>query len=94
MSNKYKEDFIKKVNKLLSEGEDYSWMDDNDELPQTEYTPEQEKAIDMFDEYLQKLNEGLISRKNFAQIASELYNNLPEYDYLRNKDAKLPQKYN
>ena len=46
MSNDYKKVFMSNIHKLLTEGEDYSWMEDEDELPPTEYTDDQKKAID------------------------------------------------
>ena len=91
--NKYIEEFKEAVNKL-TEGEDYSWLDDDDELPPTEYTNDQKEAIRIFDNYLQQLDNGLITRKDFASIASQLWQALPKFDYLRSPDGKLPHKYN
>lgn len=91
--NKYIKEFKEAVNKL-TEGEDYSWMDDEDELPPTEYTDDQKEAMQIFDNYLDQLNNGLIARKDFALIASRLFERLPKFDYLRSPDAKLPNKYN
>lgn len=94
MKNDYKSIFKNNVNKLLTEGEDYSWMDDDDELPPLEWTKEEKEAMNTFDAQLERLKEGLITRKDFITIVSKLYNHLPNFDYLRNKDAKLPKKFN
>lgn len=94
MKNDYKNLFKNNVNKLLTEGEDYSWMDDDDELPPTEWTEEEKEAMNIFDAQLERLKEGLLTRKDFIAIVSKLYNHLPNFDYLRSKDAKLPKKFN
>lgn len=91
--NKYVQLFHESVKKL-EETEDYSWMDDEDELPPLEYTDDQKEAIQLFDNYLNQLNKGLIARKDFALIASKLFERLPKFDYLRSLDAKLPNKFN
>ena len=92
MSNDYKKVFMSNIHKLLTEGEDYSWMEDEDELPPTEYTDDQKEAMQIFDNYLDQLNNGLIARKDFALIASRLLQRLPKFDYLRRNDAKILHK--
>ena len=91
--NKYIRIFREACQKL-EETEDYSWMDDEDELPPLEYTDDEKTAMQLFDNYLDQLNKGLIARKDFALIASKLFERLPKFDYLRSPDAKLPNKFN
>lgn len=91
--NKYIQLFRESIKKL-EETEDYSWIDDEDELPPLEYTDDEKTAIQLFDNYLDQLNKGLIARKDFALIASKLFERLPKFDYLRSPNAKLPKKFN
>lgn len=89
-TNKYVLAFREAVEKL-EEKQDFSnshW----DEIPPEKHTEKQLNAINEFDNLVKQVQEGLITRKEFIQRADILYNDLPDFDWTRDSDAKLPNE--
>lgn len=63
-----------------------------DEIPPEKHTEKQLNAINEFDNLVKQVQEGLITRKEFIQRADILYNDLPDFDWTRDSDAKLPNE--
>lgn len=86
MSTQTHKIFLEAVDQLLKEDEVLDPVNDpafsNLDQP-TEYTPEQQEAINKFNEHLDQLNNGLITRKEFIDKVVVLYDALPDWDWLK-----------
>ena len=90
--SKYIEAFRESCRKL-EEKQNFSNMYWND-IPPEKFTDKEQNAISEFDELLGQLNDGLITKKEFLIKCESMHliDRLPEFDWTRNSDAKLPNE--
>ena len=87
MINKYIKAFREACEKL--DEQDFSHID-WENIPPESFNDSEIKAQEEFDRALKQLQNGLITRKEFIAKVSHLYNSLPDFDWTRDKNAKLP----
>ena len=88
--NKYVKTFKEAIKQLnLKEREDYSKWDWK-AIPPVKFTDDQIAAQKEFDDNVKHFESGLLSRKDLIVKLIRLMDRLPDHDYTRKPDAKLP----
>lgn len=90
MNNKYIQAFREAVEKLEEKQNFSNWY--WNDIPPEKFTDKELEAKSQFDRHIEDFQNGLITRKELAYKLYELIDALPDSDWTRDSDAKLPDE--
>lgn len=90
MNNKYIQAFRESCKKLEEKQNFSNWY--WNDIPPEKFTDRELEAKSQFDRHIEDFQNGLITRKELAYKLYELIDALPDSDWTRDSDAKLPDE--